>query len=125
MQSITLEFPRPSKKLNAHNTGSWRGKSATVKARRNLAMVLTKSAMNQAGIRGGWRLARISYLFKVPDNIRRDLVNMLQQEKATVDGIVDAGLICGDHWQVLRLGNCGVEISKTPGTVITIEELKE
>lgn len=124
-RKIVLHFPRPARELHAHNKGKWRGKATAIKARRELVAMLTQSEMKWTGFRGGWQLARIHYRFLVPDNRKRDLANLIQQEKPTVDGIVDAGLILGDHWQVLEMGSCSAEIDrKAPGTVITIEELE-
>ena len=95
-----------------------------IKARRGHAKILMLSAMNKAGIQGRWKKAEISYVFYVPDYRRRDIVNMLQQEKASVDGIVDAKLIVGDHWQALELGTVKVVVRKVkPGTAIVLERL--
>lgn len=121
---VRIFLPPPDPLLNAHNKGHWRAKAPVIKDRRAHARLVTKSAMNAASIDETWQRAKVSYLFYVPDNAQRDRVNMMQQEKASVDGVVDAKLIAGDHWQVLELGSCEVVIRKAkPGTVLIFERL--
>jgi hypothetical protein len=43
---------------------------------------------------------------------------MVQQCKAYIDGIVESGLIDGDHWQVSELGAVEVRIDKAGAAVI-------
>jgi len=45
----------------------------------------------------------VTYSFFCPDNRRRDEANMVQAMKPTLDGIVDSGLIEGDHWQAMTI----------------------
>lgn len=124
MISLKIILPTPEKGLNAHNKGHWRAKAKLVKARREHARFLTLAAMRKAGVDGNWELAKVHYTFYVPDNVQRDRANLIQQEKPSIDGVVDAGLIIGDHWQVLELGRCNVVIRKAkPGTVLEFERL--
>ena len=41
---------------------------------------------------------------------RRDAANLVQSCKPLVDGVVDSGLISGDHWEVLAIGKVDVVI---------------
>lgn len=49
------------------------------------------------------KVNRVTYSFYVPDNRRRDEINMLQNCKPVVDGVVDSGMLEDDCWQMLRL----------------------
>lgn len=85
------------KALHAHNSGGWRTKAAAVKAARTLGRLLASQAPNRA-IKGR---AIVRYTFIVPDRHRRDTVNLMQSCKPYIDGVVDAKMISGDHWEVL------------------------
>ena len=98
---ITLTVP-VSAKLHAHNSGHWRAKAAATKQARELARMLVHG---QTPIEG---VAVLDILFHVPDRRRRDLLNMCQSLKPVIDGVVDAGIISGDHWEVLRIGSIEV-----------------
>lgn len=52
------------------------------------------------------------YRFSVPDRRRRDMANMVQACKPIIDGVVDSGLIQGDHWEVLGIGEVSVVVEK-------------
>lgn len=94
---ITIELPFPSA-VHSHNKGHWRVKAGPTKAMREHACLLGRQAVAEHGrIVGAFSMI---YSFHVPDNRRRDTVNMLQQCKSFLDGIVDSGLIEGDHWQI-------------------------
>ncbi len=124
-ERVEIFLPPTDAKLNAHNKGHWRSKLQAVNKRRAYARLMTRSAMNKFNILEKWKRASLSYRFFVPNNIQRDRVNMMQQEKASVDGVVDAGLIVGDHWQVLEIVSCEVIIRKlNPGTVLIFKRLE-
>lgn len=49
---------------------------------------------------------------------------MIQQCKPYIDGIVDSGLIAGDHWEVLRIVHVGVWMDKeNPGVSLELDFL--
>lgn len=50
-----------------------------------------------------WQQATIEYRFYFKTNHRRDAANCVQSMKAAVDGVVDAGLLPDDCWQVLEI----------------------
>lgn len=117
---ITIDLPYPSK-INGHNNGHWRAKSETIRKMRDTARLACLDQINRGAvpIKG---LHKISYRFFVRDKRRRDRANMVQQCKPYIDGIVDAGLIDGDHWQVSEIGSVEVYVdSAFPRVVITIE----
>jgi hypothetical protein len=120
---ITIELPYPSK-VNSHNKGHWATKSSAIAKMRHQAKLAAIDAMNRSGKRfvGSHQ---ISYWFSVKDNRRRDRANMIQQCKSYIDGIVDAGLIAGDHWQISSIGSVNVVIDPPGyGVKIVIEEQK-
>lgn len=92
------------KRLHAHAKGHWREKATATKDARQLARLLALSRSNRAI--GG--KAIVDYLFFVPDKRLRDAANLVQSCKPLVDGVVDAGLIQGDHWEVLAIGKVDV-----------------
>jgi len=120
---IIIELPYPDK-VNSHNKGHWATKSSAVAKMRHQAKLAAIDAMNRSGERfvGSHQ---ISYCFSVKDNRRRDLANMIQQCKPYIDGIVDSGLIAGDHWQISFIGAVSVLIDPPGyGVKIVIEEQK-
>lgn len=89
-------------KLHAHNSGHWRTKAAAVKAARQIAKV---RAHSQPRLKGP---VVLDIEFTVPDRRRRDVLNLCQSLKPTIDGVVDAGGIDGDHWECLSVGSVRV-----------------
>ena len=93
--------------------------------------------MQDVKFRGG-RL-RIDYMFYVKDNVQRDTDNMISSvndilqvagadkapdKKGKLKPVKGTGVIVGDHWQVLKLGDSDVEIDKeNPRVELTISEL--
>ena len=119
---ISIELPTPSG--HAHNKGHWRAKARPIKAMRELAYILAKQAIAEHG-RPKADVVEVRYFFRVPDRRRRDAANMIQQCKPYIDGIVDSGLITGDHWEVLRIIGVGVMIDKEkPGVTLRFEFLR-
>ena len=67
-----------------------------------------------------FEVAAVSYTFYMPDDRVCDASNMIQSQKAAIDGIVDSGLIAGDRWQLLRIAEVTVKIDATnPRTVLS------
>jgi hypothetical protein len=114
---MTITLPLPPRALHAHTTGHWWAKSApTKKARKEAANIA--SAYRRQRIEGR---AVVSYDFYWPDRRRRDNANAIQSCKAYMDGIVDTGIIEGDHWEVLELGHGRSHVDKVnPRVEITL-----
>lgn len=104
---IAIVLPPVDPRLHAHAKGHWRDKAKATKQLRDLAFLLAKS--KQKRIEG---FCRVHYAFFVPDKRRRDSANMVQAQKAAIDGIVEAGMIGGDHWEVLSIGSVTVHVDK-------------
>ena len=118
--AVIIELPPVNAKLHAHNKGHWRIKAGPTKALRHLAACLTSVRMLQQRIRrGDWSSAVVDYSFSVPDRRRRDVVNMMQSQKAAIDGVVSAGLIPDDDWQHLTVGEIRVRVLKPAGVILT------
>ena len=118
--SVTIRLPWISAKLNAHNKGHWRSKLAPTKKLRQIAAL---EASKHTGV--SFTSARVVYTFYVPDNLRRDTANMIQSLKPAIDGIVDSGLLSGDHWQVLDIAGINVEIDRLdPRVELTFVETR-
>jgi crossover junction endodeoxyribonuclease RusA len=118
--AVIIELPPVNAKLHAHNKGHWRIKAGPTKALLNLAAGLTAVQMMKQRIRrGDWSSAVVDYSFSVPDRRRRDVVNMMQSQKAAIDGVVSAGLIPDDDWQHLTVGTIIVRVTKPAGVILT------
>ena len=119
----TFTMPLPDSILSGHANFSskWKIISLTKKLR-GQAKLIGIAGMNR---RKPFAKARVSYAFYVKDNRKRDAENMRHCCKAIVDGLVEGGVMAGDHWQVLESGPATVEIDKNnPRVEITIEEVK-
>lgn len=82
-------------------------KSPQIKVMRQLAMLKAREHQNRL-----IGLHNVTYRFFVADNRRRDEVNMMQQCKPYIDGVVDAMIIEDDRWQLHRICLVSVEIDK-------------
>ena len=103
--SITMPIdPR----LHAHNSGHWKTKAEPTKRARQESCFLARMS-NAAPLTGK---VLVDYRFSVPDRRRRDMANMVQSCKPIIDGVVDSGLIQGDHWEVLGIGEVSVVVMK-------------
>lgn len=121
---VTIVLPWIDKRLNAHNKGHWRTKTEPTSEARLRAYAEAQRAIldGAAHIVGK---ASVSYRFYVPDNVRRDAANMKQSCKPFIDGVVDSGLIVGDHWQVLTDFGSEVAIDKAnPRVELTFERIE-
>lgn len=122
MTEIVLTFSRPVSALNAHNNGNRYARGNAISDRRLEGFIVANNAINEFQT-ANWDAFSVEYRFFVPDNKRRDTVNMMQMEKATIDGIVDSGLVSGDHWQVCHVRQPVVEIDKNnPRTEIVLRK---
>jgi hypothetical protein len=120
--TIVLPFPDLSK-CSIHNKGHWRTKSEYTK---ELRMVSCFEALRRNGVIPNSQIDRasIQYRFYVADRKRRDAANLVQACKPYVDGIVDAGLIAGDHWEALQIAVVSVEVDKkNPRVELIISEV--
>ena len=93
----------PYRELSPNARLHWAVKRKWTEVARNEAHI---EAMSVLG-RKKWEIptkATIYYEFTVKDNRRRDIENLIAACKAHVDGLVDAGVISDDRWEVLRFG---------------------
>ena len=119
MDAATITLPPADAQLNAHAKGHWRAKAKATAEQRALARILAKQ--QPVTIPGR---CRVHYEFYVPDRRRRDAANLVQSCKAAIDGVVDAGVIKGDHWEVLEIGSVSVFVDKLdPRIVLMFEQV--
>lgn len=100
---ITIVAPI-DKRLHAHTSGNRWDKAKATKQFRALGKLLAMQVGNKP-IKGR---AVVDYLFFVPDHRQRDAANMVQSCKPIIDGVVDAKMIAGDHWEALAIGRVDV-----------------
>ena len=110
MNEIKITLPLPSAKLHAHATGHWRAKAGPTKELRELACVVTRQEIS--GKKLNWQRATLEYQFFFKTNRRRDAANCVQSMKPAVDGVVDAGLLIDDCWQVLEIAGVRCSVDK-------------
>ena len=117
---ITLPFP-DMQKLHSHARGnSHYAKTKATKEARALAHV-TCLSLHYPRIVGK---CCICYEIYVPDNRKRDTVNILQACKPYVDGIVSSGLVEDDCWQKMVVYNVEVAIdAEDPRIVISLHPI--
>lgn len=107
MMTFSITMPIDPR-LHAHNTGHWRTKAEPNRQVRQEACFLAL----QTHAKPLSARVVVDYRFSVPDRRRRDLANMVQSCKPICDGVVDSGLIPGDHWEVLGIGEVSVVVAK-------------
>ncbi|MFN9112690.1 MAG: hypothetical protein ACK5XN_21710 [Bacteroidota bacterium] len=96
---VTIVVPWKMLRDISHNKGNPIFKAGPV--RRLRAYAKTHALVELRGRTK--KVNRVTYSFYVPDNRRRDEINMLQNCKPVVDGVVDSGMLEDDCWQMLRL----------------------
>jgi hypothetical protein len=120
-ETITITLPFPDPLIHSHNKGHWRKKTAAIRAARALAQA--------EAIRLGWggrglTRARVDYHVFYPDKRCRDLKNTTGSGcKPYMDGLVDAGVVVGDHWQVVGQSLDTASLDRNnPRVVLTLTE---
>ena len=75
----------------------------------------------------GWMTApitipvRVRLVWSVPTKHRRDADSAQPTLKAFQDGLVDAGLLAGDHWEIVRQSYCVIEYSPYEPMSVRVE----
>ena len=114
---VEIDLPFP-KELSAQNRGGWQKQQKVINDLRLMAKMIALEATGSE--RPNFQEAIVQYEFFVPDRVRRDEGNLIYQCKPFVDGCVDAGIIAGDHWEVLSTGKVRTELRKgNPGVRLT------
>jgi len=121
---IVLPFP-DMQLLHSHAKGnSHFSKSLATKRARELSHYIGLDMLNRSKCSRIVGPCCICYEIYVPDNRRRDTVNILQACKPYVDGIVSSGLVEDDCWQKMVLYNVDVAIDKEdPRVVINLHAI--
>ena len=106
-------------RLHAHAKGHWRIKAKATSEARESAYLLSMGYPKITGV------TVLEICFRVPDLRRRDILNLCQSLKPSIDGVVDAEKIIGDHWEVLRIGKIEVVVAKELKTVEAVLTFRE
>ena len=138
---ITIAGQTPAQK-NGKSVGTSKSTGRTFVASSKTVKAWQKQALEYLNgldvkYRGG-RL-RIDYVFYVKDNVQRDTDNMISSindilqvagaeyapnKNGKMKPVRGTGIIAGDHWQVLKLGDSEVFIDKlNPRAELVISEL--
>ena len=110
IRSITLTFPFPDmSRASIHGNGSRQAKAKQIKEVRAIAR---HASLDQGDGFVRLEVANIRYWIFMPNKIKRDAANMVQACKPIIDGIVDAKILAGDSWDVLKIAGVHVEVDR-------------
>ena len=100
LHSVKITLPLPPRALspNTRSPGNWRKKQRATKKYRADAYLMTLAA---GGQNLKWTKAIAQATFYWSNKARRDVRNAEAMLKPAYDGIVDAGLIVDDNYEVL------------------------
>lgn len=119
---LTITLPFPAAAIHSHNKGHWKRKASPIKAARATA----HAEAIRLGFAGrGITKARVDYDVFYPDLRHRDLKNTTGSScKPYLDGLVEAGVLVGDHWQVVGDSEDHADLDRdNPRVVIKITPL--
>lgn len=115
--SYTIELPAGIPLLNANDRHHWSKKAGVTATIRSIAR-------GQATGKPQLDKVKIRAVYYAPDNRRRDVSNLFPSVKASVDGIVDAGVLKDDSDRyVVSLEMVRGE-SNIPGGQLVIEVIE-
>ena len=107
---MIIELPFPSSELHSHNKGHWRDKHDARKSAREIACGI---GLEMLGRKPKCKSAMtIGYYFFLPKDIVRDEANLIHSMKASIDGLVDSGLIYKDEWKHLHMVEIKCEVDR-------------
>ena len=117
----------PNMKLSTNGRGQihFMERSKLVQEAKDEAYLLAKESLSKCS----WWIvptkARISYVFYTNDRRVKDLDNLISATKATVDGLVLAGLITSDSGWDLSIGKAELLTANQKQTRLIIEAIDE
>ena len=94
-------FGFPPKALNPNARSGWREKARTAKEYRWACCIDARLVWGQR--EPLVPPVSMAVTFVVKDKRKRDMDNLIAMFKAGQDGMVDAGVLAGDHWQGLTV----------------------
>lgn len=116
---IRLPFDNPP--LRSNDRHHWAVKAKMVK-------VIRLGAFSQAKCMGLKPLngpVSVAFVWTVTDRRRRDAGASTPTLKAALDGIVDSGLLAGDHSAIVTAETCRIEVGTQRGCRVEIEEIAQ
>lgn len=118
---VVIGFPNSdwTQALTPHAEGHWRTKSPATKMLRSAVRYAVQPGV---GPDEPFERATVAYHFWFPNDQQRDEANFVQRMKPAIDGIGDAGVFKGDHWQVFHTEGirCGID-RKDPRIEIVVK----
>jgi len=128
MFSIVICFDHlPEMKLSTNGRGNLHfiERSKLVNQAKDEAYFISKEALSKCDYWQSPNKARISYEFYTNDRRVKDLDNLISATKATVDGLVLAGIIKSDSGWDLSIGKADLIYSTMKQTRLIIEAIEE
>lgn len=119
--TVRIELRLPDASLNAHAKGHWRSKAKATANARFAAHAVAASTIRRGHAAFGSCVLNLT--FHLPDNRRRDAINLAQSMKPSIDGMVDAGVMRDDSWQCMSIGSIVCKIDReNPRVTIEVVE---
>jgi len=127
IESVTIVLPLPDKKLSPNRpTGSRGSRMAKARITKRYRQTAWAIALNERVATGPWKRAQATLVFYWPDRRRRDIRNAEAAMKAAYDGIVDAGILADDSYDVLTHKPTQFKLDREhPRVEILIQRLAE
>ena len=114
--TLILPWKRPPLTSNEAKRGTGRGHARVVREIRWTVGMLAKSQKV-----GSHPRSDVLITWWAPDMIHRDSGSLSPTLKAAIDGLVDAGVWPGDHFEWVRTESCRVDLDRTnPRIELTI-----
>lgn len=120
MTTIHLSYSDPP--LRSNSRMHWAPKAALTQEIRRHAAWQARAIRHESGAIVG--PVTVTLVWVVTDNRRRDAGASSPTLKAALDGIVDGGLLPGDHHEIVTAETCRIERGMVPGVRIEIEAVR-
>jgi hypothetical protein len=120
MTTLTMLCSFTSPPLRSNDRGGWRTREDRRKAIRHEASVRALNLRSRSG--HSWPLAGplgVRMTWVVTDARRRDVGASAPTLKAWIDGLVDGGVLAGDHWHVVAEESFRIE--RGPWPVVRVD----
>tara|TARA_R100001594_G_scaffold19704_2_gene38367 strand:- start:985 stop:1383 length:399 start_codon:yes stop_codon:yes gene_type:complete len=121
---IIILYDIPPAQVRGNTRAHYQTLNSIRRQRKEMAMWLTKDAMTEAGVDKLDGKVHVEYMFYNNRNV--DVDNLIFGMKATLDGIVNAGLIPDDSPSYVKITGDFEKCKKSEEkTIITISEIKK
>lgn len=116
-EPVVIELPWRVPPLTLNQRPHWAVKNSQTQAIRDVvrALALRLVPLDPP--------VRVVLLWTVTNRRRRDTDNPSLTTKACIDGLVDAGFLPADHWEIVPDSHCEIRLGDEPGLKLLISQL--